>query len=56
MWKGRIKIVPIIIEALEEIKKGLGWNIYMLPGHPLATELQKNTIMSTAHSTGKVLG
>jgi len=50
MWKVRTKIVPVIIGALEIIKKGLDQNLQLLPGHPLAIELQKITLVSTAHT------
>ena len=50
MWKVRTKIVPVIIAVLGTIKKGLDQNLQLLPGHLWATELQKVTLMSTAHS------
>jgi len=56
MWKVRTKTVPLITGALETIKKGLGQNLQLFPGHPLATELQKITLMSTAHIIHKMLG
>jgi len=56
MWKARIKIVPVINGALGTIKKGLDQNLQLLPGDPSATELQKITLMSTAHIILKVLG
>jgi hypothetical protein len=56
MWKVRIKIVPVIIEAMGTIKKGLDQNLQVLPSHPSATGLQKVTPMSTAHIIRKVLG
>jgi hypothetical protein len=56
MWKVRTKIVPILIGALRTIKKGLDQNLQLLPVHPSATELQKITIMRTAHNILVVLG
>ena len=56
MWKVRTKIVSVIIRALGTIKKGLFQNHQLLPGHLSATELQKITLMSTAHIICKVLG
>jgi len=56
MWKGGTKIVPVITGALGTIKKGLDQNLHMIPVHPSATELQKITLMSTAHIIFKVLG
>jgi len=50
MWTVRTKILPVIIEALGAIKKGLDQNLQLLPGHLSAIELQKTTLMSTAHS------
>ena len=50
MWKVRTKTVPVITGALGTIKKGLGRNIRLLPAQPLAIELQKITLMGTAHS------
>ena len=50
------KIVLVIMGALGTSKKGLDWNLRLFPGHPSATELQKITLMSTAHIICKVLG
>jgi hypothetical protein len=55
MWKGRIKIVPVITGALGTIKKGLDQNLHVIPIDPSATELQI-TLMSAAHIIFKVLG
>ena len=52
----RTKIVPVIIGALGTIKKGLDQNLQLLLCHPSVTELQKVTLMSTAHSIQYVLG
>ena len=49
-------IVPVITGALGTIKKSGVQNVQLLPGHPSAIELQKFTLMSTAHSIRKVLG
>jgi uncharacterized Zn ribbon protein len=56
MWKVRTNIVPVIKGASETIKKGSVQNVRLLPGHPSTTELQKVTLMSTAHFIRKVLG
>jgi len=56
MWKVRTKIVPVVSGALGTIKRGLDQNLQLLPGHPLATELQKVTLMGTAHIFSKELG
>ena len=52
----RTKIVPVTIGALEIIKNGLDQNRQLLSGHRSAVELQKFTLMSTAHSIGKCWG
>ena len=56
MWKVRTKIVPVINGVLGTIKKGLDQNLQFLSGHLSATELQKITLISTAHIICKVLG
>jgi len=55
MWTVRAKIVPVIVEALGTIKKGLDQKIQSRPGHQLATELQEVTLMSAANSIRKVV-
>ena len=50
------KIVPVVIGMLGTIKMQLDQNLQLVPGHPSATELQRITLMSTAHSICKVLG
>ena len=55
MWKARIKSVPVINGALGTIMKGLDQNLQLLPGDPSAIELQKITLMTTAHVTLKVM-
>jgi len=44
------------IGALGTIKKAFDQNLQLLPGHWSAIELQKITLMSTAHSNCRVLG
>jgi len=48
--------MPVIIGALGTIKRGLDQNPQLLQSQLLATELQKITLMNTAHSICKVLG
>jgi hypothetical protein len=55
MWELRTKIMPAVIGALGTIKKGLVQNLQLLPGHWSAIELQKVTLMSSAHSICTVL-
>jgi hypothetical protein len=56
MWNVRAKIVPVINGALGTIKRGLDENVHSLPGYRSAIQLQKFTLMSTAHIIRKVLG
>jgi hypothetical protein len=56
MWKVRTKIVPVITGAQGTIKKRSDQNLQLLPGHLSAIELQKITLMSTAHTICEVLG
>ena len=56
LCKVRKKVVPVIIGALGTIKKGLDKNFQLLPGHPLATDLQEVTLMNTSHIMCEVLG
>ena len=56
MWTVRTKILPVIIEALGAIKKGLDQNLQLLPGHLSAIDLQKITLMHTANTFRKGLG
>ena len=43
MCKVRTKIVPVVPEALETIKRRLDQNVQFLPGHLSAIKLQKIT-------------
>jgi hypothetical protein len=45
------KIVPVAIGALGTIHRGSDLKLQLLPGHPSAIELQKITVMGTAHIT-----
>jgi hypothetical protein len=49
MWKVRAKTVPLIVGGLGTVKKELYQNLHFLPGHPSAIELQKITLVITAH-------
>jgi hypothetical protein len=51
MWRGRIKIAPVVIGALRTIKKGSDQKLQLLPAHPLATEDHTNEQMHTAFIT-----
>ena len=50
------KIVPLIVGALGRVQTGLDYNLQLIPGHTSAIELQKITLIRTAHSILKVLG
>ena len=50
------KTVPLIVGALRRVQTGLGYNLQLLPGHTSAIQLQKITLIRTAHSILKVLG
>jgi len=56
MWKVKTKIVPVITETLEIIKKALEQIPQLLPGEPSVIQLQTITLMSTAYIIRKVLG
>jgi hypothetical protein len=56
LWKRITKSVPVILGAIGTIKKRLDQNLLLLPGHLLATQVQKITLMSTTHVIRKVLG
>jgi hypothetical protein len=55
-WKVRAKTWPVINAALAKIKEGSDQNLQLLPGNPLAVELQKINLMSSAHIIHEVLG
>jgi hypothetical protein len=55
-WRVRAKTLPVITAALATIKGELDQNLQLLPGNLLAIELQKITLMSTAHIICEVLG
>jgi len=54
MWKVRRKTVPVMIGALGTIKQELDQNLQLLPAHLSAADLQKITLMSTAHSISRL--
>ena len=55
MWSLETTIVPVVIGALGMIKKGTEKHIEKLPGKPSLHELQKITLMGTAHILRKAL-
>jgi hypothetical protein len=56
IWQVRTENVPVKIGVLRTMKKGSDKKLQLLPGHPLAMDLYKITLMSTAHISVTVLG
>ena len=54
MWKMRTIIIPVVIGTLGVIKKGMRSNIEKIPGKISLEELQKITLLGTAHILRKV--
>ena len=55
MWDLKTTIVPVVVEALGAIKNDTQKHINQLPGAPSLRELQKITLMCTAHILRKAL-
>ena len=55
MWDLKTTIVPVVVGALGAIKKDTQKHIDQLPGAPSLRELQKITLMGTAHILRKAL-
>ena len=55
MWKMKVTTIPVVIGALGAIKKGMKSNIDKIPGKIYLEELQKITLLGTAHILRKVL-
>ena len=49
MWGMRMEMIPVIIGALGAIKKGLEMYLGRIPGQISISELQKITLLGTAH-------
>lgn len=56
MWNVKTRVVPVIVGALGTVKRGLKQNLQLLPGNPSAYEVQKITLLGSAHIIRKVLG
>jgi len=54
-WNVKIKVIPIIIGATGTISKSFRKNVSNIPGNHEVKELQKTTILGTAHILRKVL-
>ena len=55
MWKMKTTTIPVVIGAPGVIKKGMRSNIEKIPGKISLEELQKITLLGTAHILRKVL-
>ena len=55
MWGMRTEAIPVIIGALEAIKKRLETYLGKIPGQISISELQKITLLGTAHILRRVL-
>ena len=54
MWGMRTETIPVIIGALGAIKKGLETYLGRIPGQLSISELQKITLLGTAHILRRV--
>ena len=55
LWKMKTTIFPVVTGALRVIKKGMRSTVEKIPGAINIEELQKMTLMGTAHILRKVL-
>ena len=55
MWKLKTKAIPVVVGALEMIKKGTQNFIDQIPGKPSIQKMHKIVPTSTAHILRKVL-
>ena len=55
MWNVKIKVIPVIIGATGTISKLFRKYVINIPGKHEVKELQKTTILGTAHIVRKVL-
>ena len=55
MWKVKTRVMPVIIGATGTISKSFRKYISNIPGNHDVKELQKTTILGTAHILWKVL-
>ena len=55
MWKIETEMIPVVIDTLGVIKKGPEKYIERIPGTSNINELQKSTLLGTAHILRKVL-
>ena len=55
MWKMKVTTISVVICVLGVIKRGMKSNIDKIPGKIYLEELQKITLLDTAHILRKVL-
>ena len=55
MWGMKTETIPVVIGALGLIKKGLQKHMEKIPGAININEVQKITLLRTAHILGKGL-
>jgi hypothetical protein len=55
MWNVKTRVIPVIIGATGTISKSFSKYTSTIPGKHDVTELQKTTILGTAHILRKVL-
>jgi len=55
MWNVKTKVIPVIIEATGTISKSFRKYVSNIPGKHEVKELQKTTILGTAHILRKLL-
>ena len=55
MWQMRTVVIPIVVGALGVIKKGTEKQLCEIPGNHNLQEIQKTTLLGTAHILTKVL-
>ena len=55
MWKTRTCVVPVVVGALGTIRKGFQKHLEKLPSHATAAQIQKISLLGTAHILRKVL-
>ena len=55
IWGLKAETVSVVIGALGQVKKGLGKYVEKLPGNINIEELQKISLLDTAHILRKVL-
>jgi len=55
MWRMKTTTIPVVIETLGLIKKGMEGYIQKIPGDTKIQELQKITLLGTSHILRKAL-